>query len=449
MHQTVDIPLADLQLDPKNARLGEEQPSQQATYIALTKQQGRRILKLAEDIVNAGGTDPTTLPAVVATGDRHRRYKVLEGNRRVLALKALDTPSLITSALSSAEQKKLNGLSVRYAQNPVDPVQCVLFDTEEDAEHWIELRHTGQNEGAGLVEWDSNEKDRYQARHGTRGPRGQVMDFVAKHGILSDEAKRSNTRVLTNVQRLVNSPSVRQKLGLELVDGQLLSWYPTKEVAKGLSRIVNDLKTGTIKVNDIYYENDRKKYLSKFRAPSRPDPTKKLKAPIALDDLTAGRARPVTPPPKPRSRRRKVQTRASIVPSGCRINPTSPRINAIYNELESLSVDQYPNACGVLLRVFLELSVDDCLQRNSAMAEAQRRSTPLSKRLKVCADDLLRRGKINAQLKKAVYKIADSQHVLAASATTFNQYVHNQYVFPKPSELRTAWDELQPFLEAL
>jgi len=449
MHQTVDIPLADLQLDPKNARLGEEQPSQQAIYIALTKQQGRRLLKLAEDIVNAGGTDPTTLPAVVASGDRHRRYKVLEGNRRVLALKALDTPSIVASALNNAEQAKLNGLSARYSLDPVDPVQCVLFDSEADAEHWIELRHTGANEGAGLVEWDANEKDRYQARHGTRGPRGQVMDFIDKHGMLSDDAKRSKVRVLTNVQRLVNSPSVRQKLGLELVEGQLLSWYPTKEVAKGLSRIVDDLKTGKIKVNDIYYEDNRKEYVSKFRPPNRPDPAKKLKAPIALDDLTAGRATPATPPQRPRTTRRRPQPRTSIVPSGCRINPTVPRINAIYNELDSMNVDQYPNACGVLLRVFLELSVDDYLQKNSVMTESQRRNAPLSKRLKSCADALQTRGKVNAQLKKAVYKIADSQHVIAASTTAFNQYVHNQYVFPKPSELRTAWDELQPFLEAL
>ena len=83
------------------------------------------------------------------------------------------------------------------------------------------------------------------------------------------------------------------------------------------------------------------------------------------------------------------------------------------------------------------------------MTETQRNNSTLSKRLKSCADDLQSRGKVSAQLKKAVYKIADSQHVLAASTTAFNQYVHNQYVFPKPSELRTAWDELQPFLEAL
>ena len=380
---------------------------------------------------------------------RTSQPKVLEGNRRVLALKMLDTPSIVASVFAPGEQTKLNGLAARYAEEPIDPVKCVLFDAEKEAEHWIELRHTGMNEGAGLVEWDAVERDRFRARQGTRKPRGQVLDFVEKHGTLSAEARVSKVKVLSNVERLVNSPSVREKLGLDLVDGQIVSWYPTKEIAKGLSRMVDDLKTSKVKVNDIYYEPDRKAYVSRFRAPHKPDPTKKLKAPIALDDLSAGRATPTPLPAKAPARRKKAQPRASIVPSNCKINPTPPRINAIYNELDSLNVDQYPNACAVLLRVFLELSVDHYVLQNGVMTEAVRANTALAKRMKEAVDELRRSGKVVEQVKKAVYKIANTQHVIAASTLTFNQYVHNQYVYPKPSELRTAWDELQPFLEAL
>jgi hypothetical protein len=46
-------------------------------------------------------------------------------------------------------------------------------------------------------------------------------------------------------------------------------------------------------------------------------------------------------------------------------------------------------------------------------------------------------------------KVADGQSVLAASVPTFHLYVHNQYVFPKPSELYAAWDEMSPFMEKL
>jgi hypothetical protein len=125
----------------------------------------RRLVNLAEDIVT-NGLDPTTLTVVVATGDRRKRYKVLEGNRRVLALKSLETPAIVISGLAKAEQRRLGELSVRYLRAPIDAIECVLFDNEEEAFRWIEIRHTGANDGVGLVEWDSNQQDRFRARHG-------------------------------------------------------------------------------------------------------------------------------------------------------------------------------------------------------------------------------------------------------------------------------------------
>lgn len=83
------------------------------------------------------------------------------------------------------------------------------------------------------------------------------------------------------------------------------------------------------------------------------------------------------------------------------------------------------------------------------MSENQRRNTNLARRLKTAADDLKQKGEIDAQLRDAVYRIADNPRELAPSAMTFNQYVHNEHVYPRAGELRTAWDELQPFIEKL
>lgn len=240
MHEIVSVPISDLLLDTANARLGEEQPSQQAVYLHLATQQGRRLVALARDIVE-NGLDPTTLPAVVATGDRRRRYIVIEGNRRALALKALETPSIVGGALAPADHKALLGLSARYLVEPIDEVDCVLFQTQEDAEHWVDLRHTGANEGAGLVEWDSNELDRYRARHGggrSRTLGGQALDFVDR----IDGADMSGARIVTNLDRLMKSPAVRQAIGLNKEGSDLTSRYPAEEVIKGLRKIVGDLR---------------------------------------------------------------------------------------------------------------------------------------------------------------------------------------------------------------
>ena len=99
MPRNEDIVVPDLLLDPENARLGTVQTTQPATALALAAQQGRRLVNLAADIVEAG-LDPAQPLTVLATGkgDRRRRYTVLEGNRRVLAIKALETPSLVAGA---------------------------------------------------------------------------------------------------------------------------------------------------------------------------------------------------------------------------------------------------------------------------------------------------------------------------------------------------------------
>ena len=99
MPEIVEIPLADLLLDVENPRLVESQQTQQEAARELAARQGDGLLRLAQDIVEHG-TDPTTLVAVVPTG---------------LALRALESPSLVASAFSQGRNRKLAALAKRYA----------------------------------------------------------------------------------------------------------------------------------------------------------------------------------------------------------------------------------------------------------------------------------------------------------------------------------------------
>ncbi|MDQ0755056.1 hypothetical protein [Arthrobacter sp. B3I4] len=448
MPETVSVPLADLLLDQKNARLGDEQASQQQVYVTLAKQQAKRLVNLAENIVKHG-TDPTNLPAVVATDDQRRKYRVIEGNRRVLALKALDNPMIVSGGLSPSEQRRLGELAKLFEKDPVDELTCVLFDNEDDAFHWVTLRHTGANEGAGLVEWDANEQDRFLSRHGQNRPRstaGQILDYVDS----VDGPSSSKTRIMTTLQRILNTKEIRETLGIDFVGGQVVTHFPAAEVIKGLRRMVTDLRSGTIKVKDVYEASDRVAYLKEFSASELPDPATRIASPVILADAGKASSSGVPPlKPKPRPKTRTKAPRTSVAMKNCGINPAPPRLNGIFNELTSLDADTFPNAGVVMLRVFLELTVDHGIAEYSLMTEQERMNTPLSKRLKKVVDKLHSEDLLDQQLKRAMYKIADSQDTIAASAMTFNQYVHNKYVIPKASEVRTAWDELQPFLQVV
>lgn len=449
MPEIVEIALSDLLLDGENARLAEEQDSQPDIALSLADQQGSKLINLASDIVDKG-LDPSTLPIVVPTGDQKKRYRVLEGNRRVLALKALETPGLISDALTQNNRSKLYRLSEAYAADPIAYVPAVLFDEADQAEHWIRTRHTGLNEGVGLAEWGSEEKDRFESRKGKRSVALQVLDFVKTHGYLSDDAEKADTKISTSLKRLLGTPDVRNALGVKKVEGRLYATYPLEEVAKSLTRVVDDLLTRQINVTDIYHANQRLDYISSLDEDSLPKPDTALKTAQALDDLTMGVPPQHPPPTKKRSRRKKrMQPRTALIPKDCDLDVSQPRTNAIYVELLQINIEEFPNAVAVLLRVFLELSVDHYCISQSVMSENEIRNAPLAKRIKEAATHLKGAGTIDAGLEKAMQRVADGSRLLAASTVTFNQYVHNAYAHPSGADLRSAWDELQPFMEAL
>lgn len=450
MPQQTPIAVADLLLDEKNARLKHGSDSQQQVTYNLAKKQGRRLLKLAQSIAE-NRLDPAQLLSVIATRDG--KYVVKEGNRRTLALKALETPSLVEGALSAADFRKLQELSRRYVDDPIETVECVVYapGETEDVNGWVFRRHTGAQEGAGLVEWDSDEKDRFSARFGAAVQRslgGQALDLLESvDGPLQGDAK-----IATTLTRILTTPAVRDRIGLERRSGQLVSRYPKDEIVKGLRHIVGDLTNPDPKqrllVTHVYHAHEREAYAQKLPDAITPRPETALETAVPLTELpdSAPSATTTTKPARTTSAKGK-RSRVNVAAAG--LNVPAGRCADIYRELRTLSADEYANAGAVLLRVFLELSIDQYAAAHQVMSEQERRNWPLARRMKEVADHLAAADKIDGQLKRAVHKVADSEHTLAASVIAFNQYVHNHYVYPKPSELRTSWDELHPFLLAV
>src|SRR5438552_3465736 len=119
-----DIALTALILDTDNPRLEIQQNHRDAVR-ELFRTEPKKMLRLAEDIEQHGMLNPLEKVGASPSEEHDGRYVVHEGNRRVAALLALQTPDLVAGAINEAGQKRIRGLSVRYLKvQPVEQVEC-------------------------------------------------------------------------------------------------------------------------------------------------------------------------------------------------------------------------------------------------------------------------------------------------------------------------------------
>lgn len=434
-HHYKRISLSNLLLDLENPR-HDVLSNQTEVLRTLLDHQGDKLVKLARDIVNEG-TNPADLPIVVPHPEASDQYVVVEGNRRIAAIKMLCDPGLALAVNKPSIRRHFEELSKEYSGKSVEELDCVVFDHREDAYHWIELRHTGENEGVGIVGWDAAAVARF--KKGQSWMALQVVEFVKENAELDEtDTHRIQHLPLTNLARLVNDPDVREALGLRAESGALKATLPQPDILKGLTKVVTDVATGAITVNEIRTKSQRQEYVESLvrsqhiaTSAAEPVPSWGLPVPVAAASGRRGR-RPST-------------ARKALIPTKCVLRISHPRLNKIYRELKLLDVDQFTNCAAVMLRVFLELSLDEYMH---AKHISLRGDSTLAKKLLAVADYLAKEGLLENNKLKPV-RVAVSSRDSLLSTDTLHAYVHNKDLTPKAGDLKTTWDDMQPFMETI
>ena len=434
-HETKSISMDLLEINTENPRF-ETVSGQREAITVMIENQKHKLAELAEDIVD-NGLNPSDL-CIVTPNENRGKFKVLEGNRRITALKLLNNNNHIPEEHESL-LNRFKRSSASYEKNPINNVLCVVFPNEDEANKWIRLKHTGENRGVGTVPWDAQQKARFEEKvEGETTFALQVIDFLKKDPGFNTELKSKLPQVRSSsLQRLLTDPNVRKTTGLTVENGLIHPIYPPDEIRKPLTKIIADLTSKNFTVKDIYYKEDRSNYIDGFEDSELPDPeTSTPRWEITTSSPPRGRRREKKPvqlrPPE----------RNTIIPRGCTIQIESTRINKIYGELRNLNLRQFVNAAAVTFRVFVELSVDHFAEASSI--QVHRRDTLATKISKV-----VKYFKQNGLLTKEQLKpaeVATSSPHSIFSVNTFNAYVHNKHLSPTASDLKTAWDNLEPFI---
>lgn len=149
--------VADLWLDPTNPRLGRRNtnpPQSQSKLLDLMR--AWNLEELATSFAESGFWTQEAVIVVREKRDRGQRFVVVEGNRRVAALKVLK--AAVDGKESSNFWKTLAGES-SLSSDLFARVPFYLSDSRDDIDSYLGFRHV-----TGIKQWDPAEKAEYIGR---------------------------------------------------------------------------------------------------------------------------------------------------------------------------------------------------------------------------------------------------------------------------------------------
>ena len=440
MARTDAIKLVDLLVNTENFRF-DPVTGQKEAIDRMVESQQDKLYVLAEHIMKYG-LNPNDKVQVVLSGHDTAKFIVLEGNRRVIAMKLLQNPELIDNTRYAALRKKFRKLQAETTR-VMSEVECTIYDDPSEADVWIKIKHTGQGNGIGTVEWSAQQIRRFEERiEGKSSIAMQAINLLKNSPDVADDVSNGlSTLKITNLDRLLDDPDVRSFLGIDNNNGVLLSEIDEKEVVKGLTQVAKDLLAPGFTVKRIYTKDDRMDYLKGFPATMRPG-MKKANKPwvFTKTGATASKGQQF-PKLKPNPNDRK-----HLIPRSCILRINNPKLNAIYYELQRVDLSKFTNACAVLFRVFIELSLDCYIDKHSP-AKVTTGSKLITKVTEV-SNHMEAKKFADRQICKGIRSAVGNKNDLLG-IETWHAYVHNARFSPTPQNLNITWDNMQTFVEKL
>jgi len=441
-----NIDVVNLLLDLNNPRF-EAQQSQRDALKILAVELGQGLIRLAEHIAQ-NGTNPSEMPIVIES--ENGNYIVLEGNRRLAAIKLCSEPKLVDSLnLPSDIAKRLKSVNQKHSSNLPVNLQCAVAPNYDIAKMWIELRHTGHNEGVGIISWNGIAAARFRGE----SPEIQLLEIVKESQFLDNETRDKLSKIsITNLQRLLNTPEARQILGIDLKAGQIVFLEPDDkdDVIGRLAIVISDISNKYIKVTHLDSKDQRVTYATAVSSRNLPLSGEKIPATV-IDSQADSKPQAI----KTKRQKSTAKIRKTLIPITLKLNITQVRISRIFDELKRLKINEFENSSAVLLRVFMEMSLNEFARINRIRLKKEEtdksgkkteRNLTLKERVACIVDYLVDNDPSSKRELHGIRILVSSKDTIF-SISNWHEYVHNQHYNPIASELMKIWDNIQPLFE--
>jgi hypothetical protein len=282
--QTKSFAVASLHLDSKNPRLGRETSARAPREIVQYLFEHDKALEVAESIATRGYFPNEPLLAV----RENDRLVVVEGNRRLAALKALREPGL----LEGAKQGQVERLSRRIVNaQSIATVPVTIAPSRKATDRQIAGRHVGTP----VLAWQAENRasfilDKLEEGYTNDDLRDELgftladiqdarqtraIADMARSLPLEEEvkAKLENPRakVFTTLARVFDSTVGRDYLHVEKdADHGVVGTTSKDEFVKGFKKLVSDVALGKESSRSLNSNEDIKRYFEKWKPSERP-----------------------------------------------------------------------------------------------------------------------------------------------------------------------------------
>jgi len=196
---TATIKLERIFLDLKNPRHEPFETEKEVIAFLCGKE---KIFELAKDIAKHG-INPFELLALVNDGDNN--YTVLEGNRRVCALKLLTDPELAPIKLRA----KFKTLAEEWLA--IEKLSCYVCETRTEADLWLIRIHNGLQGGIGRKEWEREQKTRFDGNSTNTLPQ-TLLDLAETKGFITKEERKGQLSIMESYAK---NEVFKASLGIE------------------------------------------------------------------------------------------------------------------------------------------------------------------------------------------------------------------------------------------
>jgi len=432
------LSLSVIRLYLDNPRLSKSDSEIEALYKIVADQQ-KKLVMLAKDIAKHKLSELDVI--AVFPDEEEGFYRVVEGNRRISALKLLQNPSLIEDRFP-AISKEFSDIEGRENFD-FEHINVSVFPSEDDEEliHFLQIRHLGEYGGVGTVRWDAKQKDRFDYRVYGKENLVIFLDDLESRGILTAEQIDGVTK--TNWERILR-PIGLEFFHLNKVGGtyEVQAGYE-EEFAQKIRMVATALYKKSVGI--VYDQEKIEEFFAKMERQynGEPEDTEEEPPTSGGDTGTNGGNRQQGNGDGEgdgegdggQNRRRRMPSDPFkncpyVIPPQLRIQSRNHRITQIIQELREIPVERFPNACGCLLRALIELCAKEYLEhsKHSRVRNGDATEIEFTEAISIAKDDMVQKGLLSVEEGRTIKRETEAGGV----RQLFNGYMHNTDSYPSP-----------------